>query len=75
MILPNLLTFLLAMFCANRCPYICLFPYALQMKWLTSSEPLNTVKTARATALLFNRDGIMEMYLKQLVRGTKRTNQ
>ena len=45
------------------------------MKWLTSSEPLNAVKTAKATAMLFNRDGIMEMYLKQLVRVSKRTNQ
>ena len=52
-----------------------LISLALQMKWLTSSEPLNVVKTAKATAMLFNRDGIMEMNLKQLVRGTKRTNQ
>ena len=53
-----------------------LIHYRFYMKWLTHSEPLNILKTAKASAELFHKDGIMEMYLKQLVRVyPKRTNQ
>ncbi len=45
------------------------------MKWLINPEPINAIKLAKASARLFTKDGIMQSFMKPLVRSNRRTKQ